>query len=843
MPHTHRLVLAAAALVACRATTSPPPTTTATATPPAATEATTAASGAPVVRGVEAPAMPRCTASDPVAVARLTEGVAATPAISRGRDGGMLAYVTDPRRDGHTQLSLLALDTRGQPANPDGTPRPSTTLLDAGTAPNAPALAPDGGGYLLAWRSGAPGHQRVQVRSVNAMGDPTREIVTLAPDGWLGAPALRVFDGARWVAVARREAEAGFSPEPGSAWATHVDLVAPDGAVRTLDAPQGGGFDADSLVLTKTSRGVQVLATLARRDGAAGVERALVIGPDGTSATPQLIATDLDHPASVPVSDGMLVAWRARVARRDVAARAVHLSADGVPDIAPITLATYRGAFDADVALAPMGAGLVGAFTLSALADDAGGSLNLSLLREDGGEIGRAPILTSFLARSARVAVSSSGDAPEAWLAFDGRDGEDGSPQLVLTQVRCDAQRVVERLDVPPGTFLQDVIDPDTAPVTLSRLGGHAAAMRCTARAHGTFTEHVGAEHDALEGSASGVVVTPAGATLLAVTRAADGGPLRLMAAALDARGVRGPVRTVATDVDEMLAAERVANVPVAVVRNRAGRLQVIAVQGGVAQTLPPTVRDASSVLVVPEGSAMFVVARDAAGRTNLLRVPMAGVRALAPVVIARLRAGDALLDATRDGAATVLLLSRPDPLGREVAQSVARLVVRDGAAARAEASDPFDDPIGHPRRDAQWARVNGHAGLLFTEHATLRVSTLNDAGILRDPHSVVEFFPGGGAVQSAVWGGATRWVLASTGVAPEAHNDGPLTLVALDGATARGVNTGLTDDPSALADGASFDVQGAHVVVLHPRTERERRVTWSWIDATCEVPTAGGSR
>ena len=82
-------------------------------------------------------------------------------------------------------------------------------------------------------------------------------------------------------------------------------------------------------------------------------------------------------------------------------------------------------------------------------------------------------------------------------------------------------------VDVPPGTFVQEPIAPEAPRVTLARPQSTAADMACTARGSGDFVAHVDANTNAsaLRHTASAVVVTPSGATLIAIVRGAADAP------------------------------------------------------------------------------------------------------------------------------------------------------------------------------------------------------------------------------------------------------------------------------------------------------------------------------
>jgi hypothetical protein len=842
-PRPRASAIALVALAACRATTATtaPPTT---ATPITTSERS--ADAEVLVRAVEAPAMPTCEATDAITAAALSEGVSASPALARRSDGGLVAFVTDPHGDGATKIDLLGLGAQGSPSDESGATRPLIELADMGVAPNLPALAPWREGYLLAWRAGAAGQHRIMVRTLDARGIPTGDARAVGTAGWLGAPSLLVRDDHWHIAVARsatRVANAGA--DDGIAWASHLDLIADDGTVRSATAPDGGAFDGSAPTLVNAPHGPRIYATAMRRNGAPGDERALLAIDDGAVT---MVARDLDHPAALAVEGGVLMAWRARMSRHEASMRSALLPFEGEAPAPPVTLSTYRGAFDARVSLVPLGRDLIGAFTVSTLADDGAGSLNASLLDTHGRYIGRAPLLTGFPTRRGRVVAAAAPEGASddsAWFAIDGRDADGSGPELLLTRAHCDTTRPRERLDVPPGTFTQDLSAPDAAPLSLAR---NAPEMSCQTRSTGTFTPHVSGVDNGLAGTSAGVAVTASGAVLMAITKADAAAHPKLMLSTLDAQGHLAPARAVMDDPAHLLALEPVAGGALAVVTytvQDTERLDLVYVRtNGVTHArLPAGLRNASSAVITRTG-AVFVVGESDAGDTLLAQIPWTAGRAGTAVLLARLRAGDAVLDATRQGAETLVLVSRPDAMGADVAQSIARVRVPDGARpteAVRDARDPFADPIGHARGAVVWATVANAPALVYDERNTLRLAELSN-GQTHAPRSVVEVLPGGGEVLSSSWSGSARWLCLSTGYADEQHASmRAITLASIDERGEGAVSTRLPDDANAIAEGTVIGASGDRVVMVYPRNEPRGGVRWAWTEATCS--RAGGGR
>lgn len=749
------------ALLACRSAPRAAPVTTAVAATPPPARAT---SGAVVARAREFADMPRCEASDALTLARTTAGVPAAPTIARNAGGALVAFVATPEGERAPRVMVVALDAQGHRAGEQ-----AVALLDAGESPALPALAAEGDGYVLAWRSGPAGRQQVRARHLDARGVPAGEVRSIGAPGYVGAISLRAVDGRAVIAFATRaDRAAGAGTPDATPWAARVHVH--DGRREVdIDAPPGGAFTGEPPRITGGGEGLRVWALTARANGRSDDEHALVTRRVADGDTLRLVARDLDHVDAHALAEGTLVTWRARVARRDVALRAAVIRDDGTSDAPPVTLATFGGAADLRGAIVPLGADHVAALSLATLADDANGSVNLALMDRAGAPLGRAPALTSVLARATAVSVAPPPEGTSdglAWAVIDGRDSSDGQPTLLLTRFGCDAQRPVARLDLHPGTWVQQLAPPDPAPLALARLGASPAAMSCETRATRPWAPHASGQEDALVGSAAAVVMGPAGAQLFAVTRTAAG-RTRLVTSSLSAQGVATPPRTVR--------------------------------EGDV--TLPPAARPFEAM--VPARAR---------------------------------REGDVVVDALRDGASVLALVSRPDALSADVASTL--------ALYRGASADLFADPLGHPRGAAVFAPSRraepGARAVLFSDRGTLRRSEIVD-GVLRSPQSLIETYPGGGAILAAGWSGATRWVTLVSGDPGDGHNVGALTLAALDASGVRGATLLFPEDGSVIPQGVAMGAQGDRVVLLFPRAEQGGTVTWTWADLRCTVP--GGAR
>jgi hypothetical protein len=795
----------------------------------------------PMVRARAPLPMPACQAGDPQSLAALTDGVPAMSVLARGTRGALVAYLVDGNRDGEPELTLLALGADGRPQGP-------ATTVTTGPRPAHPALVARGDGFVLAWREGAPGQEVVAVRALDERGAAVARqpaAPTIVP-GWLGPPALAVA-GEDVVLAYARSAERPEDPDARRGDA--IEWARLGGARGSASAPEGGAFDATRApVLAADTSRARLFAVTMRRGALPGDERALVeVALEGSFGL-TLVARDLDNPTARAIEGGVLLGWRARVGARDVAARVLSLPASGEPSAPPLTVATFRGAFDAEVGFAPVGAGLLGAFTVSTLADDAGGTLNVSVLTDAGEYVGRQPLLVSSLVRNARVIGAGLGD--DAWFLLEARADGGSGPVLGLASVRCDASHPVDRLEIPPPSLVQRLAPLDDPP---ARLAGATGVGRCTAAgAPVLFARHASGTPNAVAGTRAAAVSLPRGTVLFAVVREATGRPTRLVTSTVDARGALSPARGVLDDVVDVLATGAAGGRALAVVSVRRGEGE----QAGVVFVAPdgrgngfaplPIARPTSAVVVPGAGTILVAGEREGApGDAALFAVPWSGNRAGAPVVVAALRPGDTVLDATRGTRETIALLARPDALGEEVARALARVAIPDAPteAARAAARvDPFADPLGYGRGDAFF--VPGAAGpvVVYSEGAVVRAADLVQ-GELRNLRSVLGVHPTGGALLGRGQGaGETRWLALATGFPEDAgQRVSPITLAAIG---PRGevstASAAIPDDAGALSERAAIAAEGGQVTLVYARAERDGTAAWMVARATCGAQAAG---
>lgn len=799
-------------LTACANTPRPPPHTAREAP---LRERNTSATPA-TVAAVPALPMPVCTASDPITVHRLSDGVTASPALARRSDGALIAFVYSPSNTAHTAIGLVTLTPGGQPTGTTETPR-EPIVPDTEHSPSVPALAATRDGYLIAWRQGPRAHNTIALRPLSPNGTPTGPVTVLPPSGHLGRPALLVTEANQpWVAVA--------SPDV-------LSVISPDATVRTVHSPPNTHFDVDSLQLVDTPAGARVFASVTTSDGHHSIIRAL------DQNTSEVIARDASRPAVHPFHNGIFIAWPAVVSRHDVSARVAFFPTTPPFTAPPVTVATYRGVFDPTVTLAPITDSHLAVVTVSSLADDAGATLNLSLITNDGRYVGRAPIVTSFLARNGHAAVAS-GTTPsdrDVLIAVDGRAVDDGSPQLVVTRAHCDTSRSVAPLDLSPGTFVQELIAPEAVPTA-------PRPLRCALRSHGTFTTHESATNYALDASSSTTALSPSGISLFAVTRTSQlGSRRRLLYATVNPRGVLSPPRVLLDDALTVFTAE---STPLGVVAVASRSLEetprpvIITLRGTTTteRSLTTNLSHPTSAAIAPDG-AVYLTARSDTGESVLVRVTRF-TTAPQITVLARLGVTDRIAGLARERNSTTLLLTRPDPLGH-TAQSLARITVTDGASPTPW-REPFADPLGHPRGAVTFAHTSDGAAVVYTDRETLRIARLTE-NRLAPPRSLLRFNPNGGALLASARSlspSRSQWLAFTTGLGRDDQPSHAITLAHFDGSTVDTVTSVVPDDADAIAEGVSLSADRDRVVMLYPHNTRGHGVEWRWLDARC-TPTS----
>ena len=476
----------------------------------------------PVVAAVERHAMPRCEAGELRSLASLTDGIRAQAALATRPDGAVVAYVTDGNHDGHKELMLIALDEHG-------VPRRAPIEVRTVGEPELPAVAATHDGYLLVWRAAAASGESIARRGLDAAGTPTGANVATEP-AWFGPPAVAATAEHAWIAEARsvsapRDPEARSTSDIG--WIDVTDNVA-----GTSHSPSGTLFDADHPpALVANAQALDVWAPLVSSAADHAPAGVALVSPH---AAARWIAQDSAGASALLAPGGEFVAWRTRSGAHNIVARVAAWSGDvGVP----WTIATYRGAFDADVQLAALGDDLVAAFTISTLADDdAGGALNVSVLTTANDYVGRQPLITSTILRNARVVHATMG-AME-WFVVEGR-ADTGAPALGLIQVSCSTEHPMDPLEIPSAGLEQRLAHLDDP---LVHIEATPSLGTCHAAGSSTFfARHYSGEQNALAGTDVAAVARAQATSMFAIVRDEHGSSAHVVAGVLNPHGAVEP--------------------------------------------------------------------------------------------------------------------------------------------------------------------------------------------------------------------------------------------------------------------------------------------------------------
>ncbi len=794
-----------------------------------------------MVRAVETTPMPTCEAGDLHALATLTDGVAAQPAIASHEGGALVAFVIASPRDGAHQLMVAAVDAHGAL-------RGNTTHVDTGANPAHPAIAAQGEGYVLVWREGAPGQERIVGRRVAADGAVNNASIAFdgIAAGWLGAPAIAVSGDALALALVRHSAH---PDDPDARRGDRLEWVrgSEHGAVG---APDAGEFEAERPAQWVVANGqLRLFATTMAHAMRAGGGRDLVEVALDPSASMHLSLTagNVAAPRVFASERGPIATWRASVTAHDTAIRAWPLAGD----VPPLTLATFRGAHDAEAALLPLGEHLLGAFTLSALADDDGGTLNVSVLTDAGQPVGRQPLLVSSLVRSASVIAATTGEGHLFVLEGRAENGRDGV--LGIAPIQCSIANHADPLQIPPAGLVQRLASLDEPARQLAQPIG-----ACTvAGAPQTAFTHRVERGDVVADSDERLVSLGASTVVFAVVREQDGGARHLAARSLDARGTLGAASSAVEHASRILAAGRSGAVAVALVETRApdaahndaaAHLAVLTAGANGRLSAPAAIPlvAATSAVLADDGRALFVAAASdrASGDHGLFRVPLANGRPGAPVLVAALAPGDEVLDAMRGAHDTPVLLARPDELGAPISRSLSIVNIPDAPAAatrQAQRMDPFADPRGHGRGPAWLARSDRGPIVVYAEGNYLRAADL-DHGAIRHPHSVLAAHEAGGAplVRAERSGDASWFAVASGLPADVAHVIAPVSLVSLSRrGEVRVATSTIAADDRMIAGRVSLTRAGDRLVLGYAQPAGDTAANWRVVTITCREGAA----
>jgi hypothetical protein len=358
--------------------------------------------------------------------------------------------------------------------------------------------------------------------------------------------------------------------------------------------------------------------------------------------------------------------------------------------------------------------------------------------------------------------------------------------------------------------------------------------------------------NDPLRETTGAVVVTSTGVVTAAQGRPPDAAESSLVLGWSGASGA--PTARVLPGVTELLAMDNAPGGALLVFNrgNDGGGALSVAFAGapGSFTEARGVARGVTSALVLPGTMTVFFVRTEADGARSLWRTRLQGARCVAPSRVLSLGPRDSLMDAMPGEGGAMLLLSRADSLSGDVSRAVVALTVQDQTAAGVVPGDPFADPLGFPSGLAQWAwrPAGAEPGGYFTTQQGVLLTTTLRAGEARDARSALGLLPGGGALRSASWSGATRWLAVDSGYGEEGSATGPLTVLAVDRPGAlRGVTTALPGDANALVDAAALgaaplDATGARhrVALAWPRlVQGALRLEWRLTVAACTLPAA----
>ncbi|MBL8679999.1 MAG: hypothetical protein JNK05_12570 [Myxococcales bacterium] len=842
------------AALGCRATTTGGSSSIAPTPVRNVGERVAVAGEAPRVRAREARAVPRCTAGEIVSLASTSVGVDPRAALARTAQGGMVAYIARDRAGAQT-LSVLALGANGAPS---GSPR----VVAGATAPSAPALTAISGGFLLAFRDvpAGPGpesdRERIVVMKLGADGanapwPGTRaaiasgplqgavELASLANSRGFGAPALSVANGRAVLAVLR-----------GSA-------INAQRALLTVDDVAGAWTERARAIegLPSFSRAPALLAGSSTR-----VAFEAARGPDGSAvmyaagdAAPSPVATDVLSPSLVDTPRATLLGYAAM----DPYSSTIRVKPLGAEEgVAPSSLATFASSSDTDVSLVRLGDDLVGAVTLSHMADDATGSVNVSLSDAQGAFVGRFAALASIRLRSSRTVAASEGSS--IWTLLDGR-ADDGAPVLGMVAVQCDATREASAQSLPTATMLQEPAVPSDPLATAENPG---ATPRCTATGTSAIlSSHVPEGEDSTAGQSWRSIVLPDGRVALFAHRRIDASHREYVAVAARPDGTVQPLGTLAQSSDSSSHIVDVGlyrGLPVAL--DSADRVLFAGVGPNIRALRIGDGYIRSGRFVRGGAGLAFVRYLPGTGET-LEFLPLGSTRSVTltePLSSQGARGSIDVLDAVSVGSTVHVLLGRGS-INTALVRTVLTFDASPRAlAARRPTASVFADPLSIGGTGGALA-VSGRVLTLFWfDRNTLRAGRV-DGSALRDLRSVFGYMGGGGRFLSMTSSSADSLTFTATPGFPSNVDDMPwlpfaVTTHGADGAL-RSLALSIPNDTSAITTLGEGHAVGNGVAVVFAKALPNGQLQWLVQRGTCAAsaasttnqngsrPAAGGAR
>jgi hypothetical protein len=816
----------------------------------------------PRVRARQGRPVPRCAAGEIRSLASTSVGVDPRAVIARGAQGAMVAYVTRNASGAHA-LNVLALTATGTAS---GAPREIAGAIE----PSDPAIVATSAGYVLAFREHADyagddflARERVVVmllatdgtvsrwpgsRAAIAQGQPMEGAISLEPQPngqGFGVPAL-ASDGARVALVVAR----------GRAVNQRASVIVVDdvlGAFRESSASVSGGtIDWGSApAASLASDGVR-WAINGQADGAPAVASSHGAPPNSA----QWIGRDVGAVAALSVDASRTLLGYVSTSFGGATVRLRPLGDESLP---ANSVGVYSSSSATQLALVKLGADLVGAITLSHMADDATGSVNVSLADTNGAFIGRHAALASIRLRSSRVSAAAA--ANSAWVLLDGR-ADDGAPVLGLVDVRCDEGQASDAQELPSATMVQAATPADPAAVTAEMPTG---LSQCTAQATPTPIIAYTAEGEDVSADASATsVVLRDGRLVFFARRRASAERSEVIAATVNADSTVVQREAVASN-GRLLDAVESNGEALAISSN--GELFRSRARGDVSRTQLP-VAALAGARFVRGGSGIVALSGPVAGTLQLSYAPITAGRAGAFVAIAANAphgfdgVTQQVLDAVAIGNTVHALVAAQRPHGGAVVRAVHSFEVNArGIAGRRAAPEPFADLLSIGGTGGALVANGANLSMLFWDRETLRAGRVQ-AGVLRDVRTVFNYLRGGGGPLAMTHASADGVTVTALPGFPTNVDDMPLLTYAVTVHDAQGAPRSLSlatpADTNAITNmGQGYSLPNGGIAVVYARAQPNGQLQWLVQRATCAQPartanqtpnpnttnTAGGAR
>ncbi|MFO0560026.1 MAG: hypothetical protein U0269_18575 [Polyangiales bacterium] len=804
-----------------------------------------------MIRARVARPVPRCAAGEPISLASVSNGVDPRAAIARSSQGGMVAFVARADNGAHV-LKVLALTATGTAS---GAPREIAGAVE----PSDPAIVATNSGYVLAFRDHADwgsddnvARERIVLvalatdgtiarwpgaHATIAQGQPLAGAVAIeptnAPTHGFGVPALTAKEGRVAMVVARGRGA-------GQQATVHlVDDVL--GAFRESSTSLGGGS-----VDWRTPPSVAIVGGAVRWTLGGSVDGASSVASALDAAAPQWIARFVASPSTLAIDETRSLAAYVNHTTGGATVRVRSLGGDEA--IAPSTVAVYSKAFDPRVALVRLGQDLVGAITISQTADDATGSINLSLTDSSGSFIGRHAAMTSLRMRSTRVAAASAPGS--AWVLVDGR-GDDGAAVLGLVSLRCDESAESDAQELPSATMLQEPTAPDDASVSAERPAG---LLRCApSGAPATIATFAVEGEDVTADSSTASVVLRDGRLVFFARRRVSAERTEMIAATVNNdAGSTVTQRDAIAATGRLLDAAEVNGEALAVDTN--GALYRSRGRGDITKT-QIQIAGISAARFVRGGSG--IVALSMSAGEQLVYIPLTAGRPGAPVGLALNAAGGSahtVLDAVLVGSTAHALVGTVRSRESTTARALHSFDPSPrGLAARRALGELMADPIS-VGGDGGALVANGNAlSLVFWDRQWVRAGAVRN-NVLRDVRSVFQYYAAGGYPQAIHHAGVDTVTLTSRPGVPANVDDIPamtyaITVHGADGAP-RAYSFATPADTSAIVTlGDGYALANNGIGVVYARSQPNGQLQWLYQRGACaaapaaNVAASGGGR